>query len=721
MAPAQADTTLVVTSGRELPAPMRFPADALQRRIRELETELKATRAQERSLAADLQHALDDVRAENVQLLAVNAELRQANDALMTLHKELQTLNEEFLAKIDDLMQQGRDMDRMLASTDIGLVFLDAGLRICKFTPGMVTAFHLLPCDLGRPLEHIAYNFDHPHLLDEVRAVLAGGQSREREVRHKQGATLLLRMQPYRKQPGAVDGVVLTMVDISAVKQAEEALRHSEQRYRDLAESSLDALFIFSTLRDGEDSVTGFTFVDVNSRGEQLLGVPREEILGRRLGELLPVPEGDGLARYRQVVETGRPLLEEFLCRDALGHTVWLQHQVIRFLDGIAITTRDISERKRADAALQESEERLQGILENNPAAIYLKDLQGRYLLANRRFCELFELSLAPGQFWTDTDFLPAPLAAQFRHNDKQVLTTGDTQECEEILTHTNPPHTYLTVRFPVRDAAGQVYAVAGIMTDITARKGIEQLLADRAAQLSQANTVLYTQNQELDDFTYMASHDLQEPLRTMRIYSDLLTADLGGDLPEAAAQDLEFITGAAKQMQRLIDDLLTLSRTSRADMQPRRFPLTRCVAQAVTNLTARLKQAEARVEVEELPEVWGDETLLVQLFQNLIGNAVKFRDPGRPSRVHISATCQEGQWRVQVRDNGIGIKPEHQEKIFAPFQKLHSRDEHEGSGIGLAICRKVVERHKGRLGVHSTAGEGSTFWFTLSATEAAA
>jgi two-component system, chemotaxis family, CheB/CheR fusion protein len=671
-------------------------------------------------VSADSEHnvLLAQYQAETAQLRDSQFELQRVNSELASLNRELHILNEEFLQKINDLTKANTDLDQLVRGIDLGVILLDREMRIRRFTPAAVTAFHLMDCDLGRPLEHLSCKFAHDRLLEDVQTVLTEGKPLEREVWHRQGA-MLLRILPHRPQRDVVDGAVLTFVDISGIKRTEAALRQSEQRYRDLAESSLDALFIFGAWRNPQQQLTGFTFVDLNTRGEQLLGVPREDILGRRLCDVLPVPEGDVLERYRHVLETGQPLLEDFPCRDALGRTVWLQHQVNRFLDGIAITTRDITERKLAEAAVREGEQRLHGILENTPAAVYLKDLQGRYLLANRRFNELFGLAVEADQSFNDADFLPPTLAAQFRHNDQQVLASGDTLECEESLTHLEPPSVHLTVRFPVRDAAGHVYAVAGIMTDITARKSIEQLLADRAAQLSLANDILKSQNRELDDFTYMASHDLQEPLRTLRIYSDLLTADLEGHLPDQAAQDLEFITGAARQMQRLIDDLLSLSRTSRADMQPRRFPLRRCVNQAATNLSARLKQAGAQLIIGDLPDVCGDETLLVQLFQNLIGNAVKFRDPARAPVVQVSTERKDSSWLFQVKDNGIGIKPEHLEKIFAPFQRLHSREEHEGSGIGLAICRKVVERHKGRLWAESVPGEGSTFRFTMNVTEA--
>jgi signal transduction histidine kinase len=240
------------------------------------------------------------------------------------------------------------------------------------------------------------------------------------------------------------------------------------------------------------------------------------------------------------------------------------------------------------------------------------------------------------------------------------------------------------------------------------------EALAERGAQLERTNRELVALNAELDDFTNVASHDLQEPLRTLTAFSDLLHKDLGQSLPERAARDLGFITDAAKRMQTLIQDLLTLSRAGRVTKKREKVPVAVCVDRALQALAIRLKETGARVEQDELPEVWGDSTLLAQLYQNLIGNALKFRGEKCPL-IRLTVEEWDGEQIFGVQDNGIGIEAKYAQQIFQPFRRLHARAEYEGSGIGLAICRKIVERHGGRIWVESEPGKGAHFRFTIS------
>ncbi|MGD8452838.1 MAG: ATP-binding protein [Phycisphaerae bacterium] len=241
-----------------------------------------------------------------------------------------------------------------------------------------------------------------------------------------------------------------------------------------------------------------------------------------------------------------------------------------------------------------------------------------------------------------------------------------------------------------------------------------QRSLANTVAQLSEANEALAQKNAELDEFSYVASHDIQEPLRKLISFSELLRGDLGGDLPEAAAKDLDYITDAARRMQTLVQDLLKLSRAGRTELKRTRVSLGECVDRALTALAGRIEQTSAEVTCDDLPEVDGDITLLTQLYQNLIGNALKFVPGEQRPAVHVTAERSNGGWTLGVRDNGIGIAPEYAEQIFSPFKRLHGRSEYEGSGIGLAICRKTVERHGGRIWVESQPGDGAHFRFTL-------
>jgi PAS domain S-box-containing protein len=252
------------------------------------------------------------------------------------------------------------------------------------------------------------------------------------------------------------------------------------------------------------------------------------------------------------------------------------------------------------------------------------------------------------------------------------------------------------------------------ILRDITERKQAEEALADRTLQLERINRELAALNAQLDDFTHMASHDLQEPLRTLIAFSNLLHKDLGNLLPERAAKYLAFIADAAKRMQALIQDLLALSRAGRAAQKKEKVSLRECADLALENLAMRVKETGAQVIYDPLPDAWGDATLLTQLYQNLIGNALKFSGDQRPT-IQLTFEEQEGTQVFGVKDTGIGIEPKYAREIFKPFRRLHGRDEYEGSGVGLAICGKIVERHGGEIWVESEPGKGAHFRFTLS------
>jgi len=247
----------------------------------------------------------------------------------------------------------------------------------------------------------------------------------------------------------------------------------------------------------------------------------------------------------------------------------------------------------------------------------------------------------------------------------------------------------------------------------------LEGRVQKRTADIEQVNEALRRRNAELDEFTYVASHDLQEPLRKLVAFSDLLPRDLNCELPEQAKRDLDFITEAAKRMQALVQDLLALSRAGNAAMKRAPVSLQESVERAVETLSTRIEETGAVIVRDELPTVVGDRAMLARLYQNLIGNALKFIKPGQPPAIRLTVEKHDRKWILGVCDNGIGIKPEYAGQIFAPFKRLHGRNEYEGTGIGLAICRKIVERHGGQIWVESELDQGAHFRFTLKRSEA--
>lgn len=225
------------------------------------------------------------------------------------------------------------------------------------------------------------------------------------------------------------------------------------------------------------------------------------------------------------------------------------------------------------------------------------------------------------------------------------------------------------------------------------------------------------TQNKELDEFNYVASHDLQEPVRKLISFSKLLEQDIGGGLNERANRDLTFIVDAATRMRDLIQDLLALSRAGRTAMKLEPISLGDCVTQALDALELRVRETSAEIDCASMPEITGDAVLITQLYQNLVSNALKFVPVDRKPKIRLTAMRSGDLWEMAVADNGIGIKPEHIDRLFKPFQRLHGRGEFEGTGIGLAICKKAVERHGGNIWIESQPGEGTQFKFTIPVT----
>jgi serine/threonine protein kinase/signal transduction histidine kinase len=400
---------------------------------------------------------------------------------------------------------------------------------------------------------------------------------------------------------------------------------------------------------------------------------------------------------------------------------------------GGMVVFRDITRRK----ILHGSEPLYQSLVDTLRLCVFCKDLHGRYTFANRLLCATLGKALEEVLGRTDLDFYAPAQAEKYRHDDARVFQTGQIiEDLEEHLTSACLPgcrcsmpeggsgiddaatdgRRYIqTVLAPVYDGEGRPVGTQGAFWDITARKKAERQLEQTAAELKRANTELVRSNAELEQFAYVASHDLQEPLRMVASYTQLLKRRYHGRLDTDADDFIAFAVDGATRMQGLINDLLSYSRVSTRGKQLEVTDCAAVFARAVANLQAAIHESGAQVTHDSLPTVRGDATQLVQLFQNLIGNAIKFRSQ-QPPVVRVKSRKAHGEWLFAVRDNGIGIDPRHAERIFAIFQRLHPRDQYPGSGIGLAICKKIVERHGGRIWVEPRIRGGSVFYFTIRA-----
>jgi PAS domain S-box-containing protein len=357
-------------------------------------------------------------------------------------------------------------------------------------------------------------------------------------------------------------------------------------------------------------------------------------------------------------------------------------------------------------------------LIDHTSAVIYMRDLDGRYLLVNRQFERLFGVCRERIVGLTDHDLFPVELADEFRANDLMAFARGVPVQMEELAPGEDGPHTYVTVKFPLTDAAGRPYAVCGISTDITGRKRAEEevrrLNAELELRVRERTAELEATTRELDAFAYSVSHDLRAPLRSLAGFSQLLTEDYGDRLDDAGRQYLGRIQANAARMAQMIDDLLHLSRATRTELRRERADLSALAREVVADLRAADPRRVVDVDVPDGLTAQGDPHLIRLVLQNLLGNAWKFTARRPDATIRVGADRHDGVDVFSVADNGAGFDMRYADKLFDPFQRLHSAAEFDGSGIGLAIVHRVVTRHGGRIRALSAPDAGATFRFSL-------
>jgi PAS domain S-box-containing protein len=529
----------------------------------------------------------------------------------------------------------------------------------------------------------------------------------EHRVRDAQGVyhDMSVRGVPILDENGAIQEWVGAHTDITARRRAENDLRDREARLRAVVDTAVDSIITINA----QGLIDSF-----NPAAESLFQFQAEEVLGRNVSMLMPSPYREEHDRYidrylstgvTKVIGIGREVLG--LRKD--GSTFPLEIAVSQMnVQGEVMFTgilRNITERKKSDEQLR----KLWRAVEQSLVSVIITDRDGLIEYVNPKFTEVTGYSFEEVRGQNPRFLKSGQTDAEVYETLWRTITNGGEWRGEFRNRKKNGELVWQSASIsPVIDDRQVITHFVAVEEEITAAKQAQQLLESRARELARSND-------ELEQFAYVASHDLQEPLRMVASYLELLAERYEGQLDAKADKYIRYAVDGAARMKTLIDNLLEFSRLTSRGKPLEPVDLDAVLELAVKNLSKAIERTGAVVTHGTLPAVMGDSTQLVQLLQNLIGNAIKFCE-GRAPKVHLEAQRRGGEWIVTVQDNGIGISPQYYERIFQIFQRLGSREKYAGTGMGLAICKKVVERHNGKIWVESRTGEGSTFSFTLAA-----
>ena len=710
-------------------------AEAAQQ-ITELEYELQQTRENLQVTIEELEIANEEQQATNEELLASNEELQSTNEELQSVNEELYTVNGEYQTKIEQLTQLSNDINNLLRSTDLGVVFLDSDLNIRKLTPTATRYINIRDTDINRPLTHFTHNLDCSNFLDILRQVIVTEQAIEREVTLLPiREVLLMRVNPYQQEDGSNDGVVVTFINITELKQTQTQLRTSNAILENLFSASPVGL----SLHD-----RNLRFLKINQALADMNGFSVEEHLSKDPSELMPELHEQIAPIFEHVRETGEPRLNI----EIQGKTPakpdeernWLaSYYPVELADGergVGAVIVDITELKRTQQALQDSRNLIEQITESSPGIIYIYDLEEwRYVYVNQSIKDI--LGYTPDKILQ----IGATIVERIVHPEDRAVVQGYLEsfqevtdnrrlECEHRAPHKDGTWRWLYLRSRVfqRTATGRAKQILGIATDITHRKQIE-------LELQQAKAASDAANRAKSEFLANMSHELRTPLNAILGFSQLMSRN--PELTPILRENLQAINRSGEHLLSLINTVLDLAKIEARRMSLEESPCDfyDLLHEIEEMLWMKVESKGLHFTFELNPDVPRylvvDHKKLCQILTNLLGNAVKCTAQGCVYlRVQLNVetptlntlekqTASEVEkpltLKFEVEDTGSGIADDELEHIFEAFAQGKSTDYvSEGTGLGLTISRSFVELMGGTISVISILGEGSTFSFWI-------
>ncbi len=720
--PPSTEAILTQNADGTTPQPANAASDLEIARLRQ---ELATTKEYLRAIIEEQEVTNQDLRAANEEILSSNEEFQSSNEELETAKEEIQatneelnTINDEFQRRNHELTQVSNDLQNLISSTNIPILMLGSDLCIRRFTPLAQSILHLIPADIGRPLRDINHALNVPDLESQIQEVINTLKTKEQEVQDQHGHWYDLRIRPYRTLDNKIDGAMIILVDIDALKHGIEQLEYSRNYAQAIVETVREPLIVL------DRNLRVFT---ANQSFYQTFQATTAETEQRLIFDL-----GNGqwnIPKLRQLLVEILPTnsqLQDFEVEhdfEQIGHkTMLLNARTMTPLEGgdnILLAIEDITDRKISEAALLESEDRFRSTFEQAAVGIAHVALDGRWLLVNPKLCEICGYTPAELLYDCDENITHPDDLAQDQESIRQILADEiQLIDLDKRYIHKLGHIVWINVKEMLRrDASGApLYFIASI-EDISHRKQAEFTLQAQAVQLAETTALIELRNQELNRFSHTVSHDLKAPLRGISNLAGWIQEDLPATADPEIIANLELMRSRVSRMDRLIDGLLNYAKLGNTEAGLETFSVEQLLSEIVDSLS--IPDSFVVELPAELPPITTHRVLLSQVLANLIGNAYKHHDSqGKPrgdrpeGRIQVTVQPNAEMWQFSVADDGRGIAPEDQERVFDIFKTLSDGDK-TNSGIGLSIVKNLVETQGGIVTLESQVGIGTTFSFT--------